>query len=198
MGIRLPSHKIARRLIELAGRPICAPSANKFAHISPTSSVHVFNDLYDQDVTILDGEETNHGIESTVIKLVKEGDKRQVYILRHGSVSAQKIRSTIKSSEKFKDIEIFEKDVEKCEAKTKAAEAPGQLLKHYCPNVSTYLLEFSQERFAESNTEISKFNESIIIDFGGAFINLKSISLNYYDLSIEGGIEEAMRNLYAT
>lgn len=47
-----------------------APSANVFCHVSPTTPVHVFNDLYDQAITIIDDEPSNFGIESTVIKLV--------------------------------------------------------------------------------------------------------------------------------
>jgi tRNA A37 threonylcarbamoyladenosine synthetase subunit TsaC/SUA5/YrdC len=46
VGVRFPKHEIARKLIELSG-PIAAPSANLFTHVSPTSSVHVFNDFYD-------------------------------------------------------------------------------------------------------------------------------------------------------
>lgn len=47
VGIRCPDHEVARRLIRAAQRPIAAPSANLFAHVSPTSAVHVFNDFYD-------------------------------------------------------------------------------------------------------------------------------------------------------
>lgn len=47
VGIRLPQHDVARKLIRVAQRPIAAPSANLFAHVSPTSAVHVFNDFYD-------------------------------------------------------------------------------------------------------------------------------------------------------
>jgi L-threonylcarbamoyladenylate synthase len=55
VGIRSPKSKYARQLIERSGRPIGAPSANLFSHVSPTSPVHVFNDFYDQEITIVDG-----------------------------------------------------------------------------------------------------------------------------------------------
>lgn len=42
-------------LIKESNSPIAAPSANKFSHISPTKSVHVFNDLYDKEIYIMDG-----------------------------------------------------------------------------------------------------------------------------------------------
>ena len=51
--------------------PICAPSANISSHISPTEAIHVFNDFYDKDLSIIDGGNCDFGIESTVIKLVE-------------------------------------------------------------------------------------------------------------------------------
>lgn len=59
VGIRCPNHPIARALIRAANRPIAAPSANLFAHVSPTSAVHVFNDFYDQAIHILDTHNTS-------------------------------------------------------------------------------------------------------------------------------------------
>lgn len=47
VGIRCPNHSVARELIRFAGKPIAAPSANLFSHVSPTHPVHVFNDFYD-------------------------------------------------------------------------------------------------------------------------------------------------------
>lgn len=69
VGIRSPKHPYARKLLEAAQRPIGAPSANLFSHVSPTSSVHVFNDFYDQPINIVDSGRCEYGIESTVIKL---------------------------------------------------------------------------------------------------------------------------------
>lgn len=48
VGLRSPKHLTARKLIELSGLPIGAPSANLFGHVSPTEPIHVFNDFYDQ------------------------------------------------------------------------------------------------------------------------------------------------------
>ena len=51
-----------RSLIEKSKRPIGAPSANLFSHVSPTSAVHVFNDFYDQEITIVDGTKCEYGV----------------------------------------------------------------------------------------------------------------------------------------
>ena len=70
VGIRIPNHPIAKSLIEKAGVPVAAPSANKFGHVSPTKAEHVYKDFHkDSDVLIIDGGCCNFGIESTVLKL---------------------------------------------------------------------------------------------------------------------------------
>lgn len=70
VGIRIPKHEVARNLIEAAGVPVAAPSANKFGHVSPTKPEHVYKDFHkDTDVLIIDGGSCDFGIESTVVKL---------------------------------------------------------------------------------------------------------------------------------
>jgi len=137
VGIRFPSNEIAQKLIAYAGTPICAPSANRFAHISPTSAVHVFNDLFDKEVALIDGPNAVHGLESTVVKIICNKDEKTLYVLRHGSVPTSKIRQLVESNAKFSEFKILEKEVEKSEGITKNMEAPGQLLKHYCPKICT-------------------------------------------------------------
>src|SRR5579875_1457140 len=68
VGVRMPSHPVALALIEAAGVPIAAPSANSFGRISPTTAQHVAEDLDGRIDAILDGGETIHGVESTVIE----------------------------------------------------------------------------------------------------------------------------------
>lgn len=72
VGIRAPKTEFARKLIEVSGLPIAAPSANLFSHVSPTEPVHVFNDFYDCDISIVDGDRCEFGVESTVIKLLDD------------------------------------------------------------------------------------------------------------------------------
>lgn len=78
VGIRMPNNPIALELIRLSGRPIAAPSANKFGRISPTTAAHVRKQLPEVKC-VLDGGPTSIGIESTVIhfknKLNKNFDK---------------------------------------------------------------------------------------------------------------------------
>ena len=71
VGIRAPKHPYARSLLKESKLPIGAPSANLFAHVSPTSPAHVFNDFYDQDITLVDGDRCEFGVESTVVKIIE-------------------------------------------------------------------------------------------------------------------------------
>ena len=68
VGLRMPDHPIALELIEAAGVPIAAPSANRFTHLSPTSPDHVREEFGDA-VAILDGGSSRVGIESTVVSI---------------------------------------------------------------------------------------------------------------------------------
>ena len=90
VGLRMPNNEIALSLLKTSGLPIAAPSANKFGHVSPTRAEHVYNDFHaDSEVTILDGGSCNFGIESTVLKILENGENFDMTILRKGGVSEQ-------------------------------------------------------------------------------------------------------------
>jgi tRNA A37 threonylcarbamoyladenosine synthetase subunit TsaC/SUA5/YrdC len=88
VGVRVPNHEVALELLRATDRPIAAPSANKFGHVSPTKASHVLNDFKNDDVTILDGGSCPFGIESTVLKLqVNNEGNPEVMIFRRGGIS---------------------------------------------------------------------------------------------------------------
>ena len=66
-GVRVPAHPVALELIEAAGVPVAAPSANRFTELSPTRAEHVRQSLGSAVDMILDGGSTTVGIESTVL-----------------------------------------------------------------------------------------------------------------------------------
>ncbi len=55
IGVRCPNNKIALKLIKYSGCPIGAPSANIFGHVSPSKPIHVFNDLYNKNINLING-----------------------------------------------------------------------------------------------------------------------------------------------
>ncbi len=89
VGIRMPSHPVALALIEAAGVPIAAPSANRFTGLSPTTADHVRRSL--EVPMILDGGTTDVGIESTVLSLAG----REAVLLRPGMISRAQVEEAI-------------------------------------------------------------------------------------------------------
>src|ERR1700749_1312 len=91
VAIRVPSHPMAQQLLTAFGGGIAAPSANRYGRLSPTRAEHVRDELGDSVNTILDGGETQIGLESTIITV--EGPS--VRLLRPGAVTAGQIRTVI-------------------------------------------------------------------------------------------------------
>src|SRR5207237_3295201 len=83
VGIRVPSHPVARALLSAFGRGIAAPSANRFGHVSPTTAAHVEADLRDAPAMILDGGPCDAGIESTIVAFRDD----EPVLLRPGAIS---------------------------------------------------------------------------------------------------------------
>ncbi len=112
VALRMPSHPVALAVIEAAGVPLVAPSANRFTQLSPTTAAHVRGGLGDAVDFILDGGPCAIGIESTVISLAGVTPR----ILRPGMISRTAIESVIGP------VEVGA-----------GAESPGQHPKHYSP-----------------------------------------------------------------
>lgn len=122
IAVRCPSHPLARQLLAASGRPIAAPSANLSGHVSPTSAGHVAADLKVGIAMILDGGDTEHGLESTVIRIdtSPNGDQR-IVLLRPGSITAHDITAATG------------RDVLRAKDAACAPTSPGQLASHYAP-----------------------------------------------------------------
>ncbi|NNE25295.1 MAG: threonylcarbamoyl-AMP synthase [Saprospiraceae bacterium] len=121
VGIRMPSHPIAQKLLIESRCPIAAPSANPFGRISPTEAAHVKDQLPGVDM-ILDGGKTQVGIESTIIKRVNEA----WVILRHGGITQEALQQFVSITELEEDDVI---------------DAPGMLKSHYSPQKPFYILQ---------------------------------------------------------
>ena len=95
VAVRSPRHAVARSLLQGAGQPISAPSANRSGRVSPTSAQHVLDEFADvaeaRDLMILDGGECEIGIESTVLDLTSSPPR----ILRHGSVTHEQLHEVL-------------------------------------------------------------------------------------------------------
>lgn len=147
VAIRMPDNEIALKLIESAGTPIAAPSANVSGKPSPTSSSHVIEDLMGKIDMIIDGGHTGIGLESTVIDL--SGDTPM--ILRPGNVTIEQLRQLIPHAIFDISIEEMSEDI--------VPKSPGQKYRHYAPNSEMILFNGRIERVVN---EINKRKDQYI------------------------------------
>jgi L-threonylcarbamoyladenylate synthase len=109
VAVRVPRHRVMQALLQAAGRPLAAPSANASGTITPTRAEHVLRTLDGKIPMIIDDGQTAGGIESTIVKV--DGD--MIQLLRHGPL-------------------FIEGAVTPADAGH--IEAPGQLKAHYAPS----------------------------------------------------------------
>jgi len=88
VAVRMSAHPIFSRIIHEFGKPLAAPSANRFGRISPTTAQHVLEELGGRIPMIVDAGPTTHGIESTIVA-VRDG---KIEILRPGPITEEDLR----------------------------------------------------------------------------------------------------------
>ena len=114
VAVRISAHPVFSQVCRAFGKPLAAPSANRFGRISPTTGAHVVSELAGRIPLVVDGGPTEHGVESTIIAVTANG----LRLLRAGPV-------TIEELETFAPVEIA--------AAGEKPDAPGQLKSHYAP-----------------------------------------------------------------
>ncbi|MGB0583274.1 MAG: L-threonylcarbamoyladenylate synthase [Limisphaerales bacterium] len=123
VGVRWPGHPLMRKVIKDCGFPLAAPSANRSNEISPTNSEHVMKGMGDRLPLVVDGGQSQIGIESTVVDLTSD----PVRILRPGLIHEESIEAAI-----GEDVMVGQDDNE-------TLMSPGQLLKHYSPKAQVLI-----------------------------------------------------------
>ena len=93
VGLRVPSHPVARQLLQEFAGAIAAPSANRFGKVSPTTAAHVREDLGADVQLVLEGGPSEVGIESTIVDL----SGAAAVLLRPGSISKAALETVIGS-----------------------------------------------------------------------------------------------------
>lgn len=137
VGIRMPNNPVALALIEKAGVPIAAPSANLSGKPSPTNGIHVWKDLKERIPLILDGGVCDVGVESTVLDLTGEIPS----ILRPGGVTREKLE------------EVLGKVSIDHPSGDQPPKAPGMKYRHYAPKGELFLLIGEREKVLTRITE---------------------------------------------
>jgi L-threonylcarbamoyladenylate synthase len=158
VAVRCPENPIARKLIALTGVPIAAPSANLSGSPSPTNAVHVIDDMYGRVDVILDGGDSEFGLESTIVKINEDGT---LTLLRPGKITAEELAAVSPVSIASAVIkELGDGEV---------ALSPGMKYKHYAPKAKLILLDgnvnsalkYIQENKKQSKTAIISYTEDM-------------------------------------
>jgi L-threonylcarbamoyladenylate synthase len=126
VGLRVPSHPVARELLAQFGGGVAAPSANKFGRISPTRAEHVREDLGADAALILEGGAAEVGIESTIVDLTRG----QPVLLRPGHIKPEDIERVLGEAPLAPDAD--------------APRASGTLEAHYAPRAALKLAKRSE------------------------------------------------------
>ena len=170
VAIRLPSHPVATALINAAGCPIAAPSANISGKPSPTVAKHVIDDFSGKIDCIIDGGASFYGLESTVLDLTVETPT----ILRPGAVTSEQIES------------VLGKVYYSTEAS--APKSPGMKYKHYAPVAPMVIVDCENpaeviNKYADEMTGILNYKCKEKFVFGkvlNAGNNANEYAANYF------------------
>jgi L-threonylcarbamoyladenylate synthase len=156
VAIRMPNNRICLDLIEEAGAPIAAPSANSFSKPSPTKALHVYEDLKNKITMIIDGGQTDIGLESTVLDLTQ----KIPMILRPGKISIEEIEKVIGK------IKLHPM-IKKANIKAGLVKSPGMKYRHYSPKAKVVLIKSNDwGKILKYILKIQKQGKNItIVDF---------------------------------
>lgn len=183
VALRWPAHPLAQSLIQAAQRPIAAPSANRFASISPTSAADVAAELSDPELWILDGGPCLHGLESTVVSLVGT----HPVVLRLGSLAVEELEQVLGP------LTIAARSVKESDLHQGLA-SPGNLSRHYAPR--TPLTCLTLEELKQLPPEVTQ--SSGLLCFGSQVDPDQTARFAHVEnLSPEADLRQAAARVYA-
>lgn len=122
VGIRVPSHPVAQKMLRAFGGGVAGPSANRFGHVSPTTAAHVRAEFGDSLDMILEGGQSEVGIESTIVDL----SRGHPFLLRPGIISVEQLEAVLGETVRRPDAH--------------SPRASGTLASHYAPTTPTRLV----------------------------------------------------------
>ena len=186
VAVRLPSHPIARALIEKSGRFIAAPSANTSGRPSPTRASHVIDDLDGRISCIIDGGHVDIGLESTIIDLTEDIPT----ILRPGAISLSDLIAVTGRGRMDPGLG---------EESTLRPKAPGMRYRHYAPKGELSIVEGARDdvikKIKSLCEEDQKRGRSVAViaksESAGEYAGYR-----IFDVGAESREEEIAKNLY--
>ena len=136
VAVRISAHPVFTEIIRAFGKPLAAPSANRFGRISPTTAKHVMDELGGHVPLIIDAGPATHGIESTIVA-IHDG---KIDILRRGPITSEQLSE-------FGKVEI-------AKANEKIS-APGQLASHYAPKTQLRIVDDAEAFTPKENQRVA-------------------------------------------
>jgi len=169
IALRVPSHPVAREILQAVGTPIVAPSANRSGRVSPTEADHVWADLNGRIDAIVEGWSTPVGVESTIVSCLGA----EPTLLRPGGVTRAEIE------------EVLGHALADGAADAAKPVAPGLLESHYAPQAAVRL----NAHTIEPGEAALLFGPEPPPGLGDAKAHL--------NLSFRGDLREAAANLFS-
>ena len=159
IGLRCPSHPVARALLAAARRlgvpGVAAPSANRFGRISPTRAQHVVDEFGESgaDLLVLDGGDCEVGIESTIVDCTA----RVPALLRPGQIARQRIEAVLGQPLAARDAD--------------SPRASGTLEAHYAPRAKLRLmpgamLNTALQMLGDSTLKLAVYSRTVPLPSG--------------------------------
>ena len=190
VAIRSPKNNTARKLIELAGAPVAAPSTNLSGKPSHTNAEHVIKDLSGRVDMIICGENCEIGLESTVISF---NEDNSINILRSGYITKEKLnavgaiinRPRDDNLERANDVRPY----------NDPPRSPGIKYTHYSPDAPLYILSGDEKNIiAFVKKEIKNKNAGFLCfdEIHGFFDDNENI----ISIGARNNLEEQAKNLF--
>ncbi len=136
VGIRIPSHPVAREFLEMCKVPVAAPSANISGEPSPTSLEMALSGLDAKVDCAVDGGFCQHGIESTIVRCSDD----EVVLLRPGAITLEMIASCLEEELPGVCVRVPAAEGGGDVAPARP-EAPGMSYRHYQPRAEVWVTE---------------------------------------------------------
>jgi L-threonylcarbamoyladenylate synthase len=189
VAVRMPNNVIAEAIITFSGVPIAAPSANISGRPSGTNVEDIRKELESKVSAIIDGGDTEIGLESTVVKVVNDVP----VILRPGKITPEEFMEVAGA------VEIDKKVFEKVKEGEKV-ESPGMKHRHYAPNTKCELIYSKDEKdqIFEINKRVRKYKGDVVVI--GFTEHKKDIIVpeeRYIDIGSKGDLESFAKNIYS-
>jgi L-threonylcarbamoyladenylate synthase len=181
VGVRWPSHPFIQAVIRKCGFPLAAPSANPSNRVSSTNAQHVEKNLGDKIRLIVDGGQSQVGIESAVVDLTASPPQ----ILRPGIIHHASLSAALEK--------CGQKIIEGPEIDDGPVRSPGRLLKHYAPKAKLRIWSWQDERDLQKQLEKSPAGKTHVIAHTVIPSGLQSVAVSV----IPHDMEAFARAIYA-